>query len=189
MKTAHLLLLFALVFFAACKKDTSTTTPPATFSFDFEGNHHSFNLNQLQLQVIDTGAAKGKYLSFNTGTSAFPQVQFSIADRSTDYTSPCFSSGAYPSLAGNTLCHDSIGSNFCVGFFMQYTDTGVGRVGLWAIPDSVSVLTLASCSGGSTAGTDVINATFSCILTDSTGFVSPKHVTNGVLSNVRYSHK
>ena len=189
MKTLSLTALLALLLLAACKKDTSTTTPPATISFDFEGSHHSFTLNQLQLQTVDTGAAKGKFLSINTGTTAFPQVQFVITDRSTDYTSPCFSTGTYPSLAGNTACHDSIGSNFCVGFFMQYTDTGVGVVGLWAVPDSTSLLTLASCSGGTSTGTDVINGTFSAVLTDSTGFITPKHVTNGVLSNVRYTHK
>jgi hypothetical protein len=188
MKLKTLVILAVISGFASCKKDTAPVTQPSVFSFDFEGTHHSFALGQLQLQVIDTGASKGKYLSINTGNSAFPQVQFSLADRSNNYNANCFSTGPYPSLAGNAVCHDSVVSGFCVGFFMQYVDTGIGKVGLYAANDSVSLLTLITCSNGVNGAPTTINGTFSCVLTDSTGFISPKHVTNGQLSNITYLH-
>ena len=189
MKVTYLFTCLFILSIASCKKDSTPAAQPAVFSFDFEGVHHSFSLQQLQLQVIDTGSAKGRYLSFNTGNSALPQVQFTIIDRSAGfYSANCFSTGPYPSLAGNIACHDSIPSNFCVGFFMQYVDTALGRVGLYARNDSVSILNLTSCTGGGSAPA-IINATFNCVLTDSTGFISPKLVTNGQLSNITYIHK
>ncbi len=186
MKLGYLFIAFTMFCFASCKKDNTPKAQPAIFSFDFEGVHHSYTLSQLQLQVIDTGAAKGKYLTLSNGNSALPKVQFTISDRTNNYGATCFSTGPYSALSSNALCNDSIQSNFCVGFFMQYIDTGVGKVGLYAISDSVSSLTLASCANGVNGSATVINGTFSCVLTDSTGFISPKHVTNGVLSNIGY---
>lgn len=189
MKLKYLFAALTILLIASCKKDTAPATQPSVFSFDIEGVHHAFTLNQLPLQVIDTGAAKGKYLSFNTGTGAFPQVQLTLADRSNNYTTNCFSTGPYPSLAANSICHDSIPSNFCVGFFMQYVDTGVGKVGLWAVNDSTSLFTLTSCNGAGNGSKVIINASFNCVLTDSTGFISPKHITNGLFSNVDYINR
>ena len=187
MKLKYLLLSFIIMAFAGCKKETPATVQPGIFSFDFEGAHHSFNVDSLKLQVVDTGANKGKYLSIYTGNNSLPQVLLTITDRTNNYAANCFSPGPYASLAANAVCHDSIQSGFCVGFFMQYTDTGVGKVGLFAANDSVSVLTLTSCTNGVNGAPSTVNGTFSCVLTDSTGFISPKHVTNGVLSNIRYT--
>lgn len=189
MKTTYLFAAILILILAGCKKDTSTTTHPAVFSFDFNGQHHSYNLDTLQLQVIYTGANKGKYLTFYSGNAALPQVVFTLSDRSAGYSSNCFSTGPYPGLASNPLCHDSVPSNFCVGFFMQYTDTGVGTLGLYSAIDSTSSLMLSSCSGVSNGNTAVINATFNCTLTDSSGFISPKQVTNGMLSYIIYTIK
>ena len=189
MKIKFLLAVLIILTIASCKKDSTTTTHAAVFSFDIDGQHRSFNMGQLQLQVIDTGAAKGKYLSLNTGNGALPQVQFNITDRSQGYSTSCFSPGPYTAFTSNPLCNDSIATNFCVGFYMQYTDTGVGRVALYATNDSVSLLTLTSCANGLNGKPDTLNATFSCVLTDSTGFISPKHITNGQLSYITYTHQ
>jgi len=187
MKFKYLFLAFIIIAVTSCKKEATVTIPPSIFSFDFEGTHHAFNIGQLTLQVIDTGASKGKYLTLYTGNTSLPQVLFTIADRTNNYGANCFSSGPYPALGSNAACHDSIMSNFCVGFFMQYTDTGVGKVGLYATNDSTSSLTLISCNNGVNGLPSTVNATFSCVLTDTTGFISPKHITNGVLSNIIYS--
>ena len=186
MRITYLLVAFIFLGLAGCKKDTSQATPPAIFSFDFNGQHRSFNMTQLTLQIIDTGAAKGKYLSFKTDAGSLPRVQFTLADRSPDYNAECFSVGPYPSIVANSLCNGNSHSAFCVGFYMQYIDTGIGQVGLYAVNDSLSYLTLASCTGGLNGKPSTLNATFNCILTDSTGFISPKQVTNGQLSNLSY---
>ena len=186
MKLRYLLIALTVFFFSSCKKDNTPQAQPDIFSFDFEGAHHSYTLSQLQLQVIDTGALKGKYLTLSNGNSSLPKVQFTISDRTNNYGATCFSTGPYSALSSNTVCNDSVTSNFCIGFFMQYTDTGVGKVGLFARNDSTSLLNLASCVNGVNGSASVISGTFSCVLTDSTGFISPKHVTNGILSNVGY---
>ncbi len=182
----YLLAALLMISIAACKKDPSQTTPTAVFSFDISGQHRTFNMSQITLQVIDTGAAKGKYLSFNNGSGTLPKVQFTLADRSPDYQSDCFSVGPYPSLAANSLCNGNSPSDFCVGFYMQYIDTGVGQLGLFAVNDSTSSFTLTSCTGGTNGKPGTMNGTFSCLLTDSTGFISPKQVTNGQLSYITF---
>jgi hypothetical protein len=189
MKITSLFAVLLLLVIGSCKKDTSSPAQAAVFAFDFNGQHHSFNLDTLQLQVIDTGLTKGKYLTFYPGNASLPKVIFTLTDRSPGYSTNCFSTGPYPGLAANPLCHDSVPSNFCVGFYMQYTDTGIGSVGLYSATDSTSSLILTSCSGGTNGNPAVINATFHCTLTDSTGFISSKQVTNGTLSYVNYTHK
>ena len=178
-------LLFAIVIvlaLAACKKDAAKVAQPV-LEFDINGTHHSFVMDTAKLQIVDTGSAAGKFLVLFTGYGALPQVRLIITDRTFDRNAPCFPTGFYPNLAYSSACNDTIPNNFCLGFSMQYVDTGFGHIATLDVNDSTSALNLVSCAGTPS----LINGTFNCTLIDPNGVAAPRTVTNGKLSNMIYT--
>jgi hypothetical protein len=171
---------------ASCKKDNSSSaTGPATIEFDIDGVHHTFNLPILNRNETDTGLLQGKSLDMVTDSWILPQVWFKVIDKSYAYKDKCFLTGNYPAVAGNPFCQDTIPAHLCLGFFMQYADTGgVGLFGTFSLNDSLSSLNVTSCTAKDSI--HVLNGIFSCTLIDSTGRHNPKQVSNGKLTNIQF---